>query len=88
MKIIISILLFILMNFISAFAQINKNSPCPIISVVGQSFIPKSGEPMAFVAILGEQAKMYNIKYIWTVNRGKILVGQGTPSIKTTWGKP
>lgn len=88
MKIIITILLFILMNFISAFAQINKNSPCPAISVISQSFMPKSGEPMAFTATLSEQAKMYDIKYIWTVSRGKILAGQGTPAIKTTWENP
>jgi hypothetical protein len=52
---------------------------CPTLTVTGPAGITKPGDVMTFTAnVVGGPAVTYN----WTVNRGTIESGQGTPSIR------
>jgi len=65
---------------VSAFAQ-NENKPCPTIDVSGGGVISLD-EPMSFSVKVSDEAKNLDLKYQWTTSQGKIIEGQGTPSIK------
>ena len=39
---------------------------------------------MFFSASVGSQEKNYNVKYKWTVDKGKIINGQGTTTIQVS----
>ena len=62
----------------SAFAQANVTSPCPTISITGPAGIAQPNESILFTLAIDEKAKNYDIKYNWTISRGKIVGGQGT----------
>ena len=66
---------------LAASAQANEN-PCPSISLSGPAGLTQPGETVLYVAEIGKEAEKYNIEYIWTVENGKIIEGQGTNSLK------
>lgn len=77
-QIIFATILCLVFSF-SVFAQ-NERSPCPTIEVVGGGINPD--ETMSFSVKVGDEAKNLNLEYKWTVSQGKIIEGQGTPSVK------
>lgn len=55
---------------------------CPNIVVIAPPGLVLPGEPMVFTVNI-QNADDENIKaYVWTVDKGKIIGGQGTPSIR------
>ncbi|MBS1795070.1 MAG: hypothetical protein JSS81_14520 [Acidobacteria bacterium] len=64
---------------LSSFAQTEK-PPCPTISVSGGGIV-RPGEPMTFTASLNGNTTNPNPEYYWTISRGRIQSGQGTPTI-------
>ncbi len=57
------------------FAQANKTSPCPTISVTGPSGITQPNEPMIFGVSVSKEAENYKIVYEWAVSTGEIIEG-------------
>ncbi|MBS1795069.1 MAG: hypothetical protein JSS81_14515 [Acidobacteria bacterium] len=83
--------LFILLSLLffsvaAAFAQ-NEKPPCPTLAISGGG-VTNPGEQMMFTAYLGGDTADLNIRYRWTVTQGKIIEGQGTPSIKVDMTDP
>ncbi len=70
-------IVFLNLSALGLYAQYS----CPKISLQGPSMLMKVGEPMVFTAqvegIDGKFIKSYN----WTVDKGEITQGQGTPVI-------
>lgn len=69
---------------IGAVAQTNETLTCPTILLNGPSGFPIPDELIKYSVSLSEDAKNFDLKYVWTVSGGEILEGQGTPFIKTT----
>jgi hypothetical protein len=70
---------------LAASAQTNQTSPCPTIFIEGGGSI-QPGENLTFkVKVENYQAK--NLAYNWTVSAGKILRGQGTPTVSVSTEK-
>lgn len=65
------------------FAQ-SENSRCPSISVTGPSLVTQPDATMFFSVTVGNEEKNYNVKYKWTVDKGKIINGQGTTTIQVS----
>lgn len=63
------------------FAQTNNTAPCPTISLIGPAGIARPNESILFTLSIDEKAKSYDIKYNWTISRGKIVGGQGTTTL-------
>ncbi len=72
----------ILIVFISqsVFAQ-TAATVCPKIAVMPTSEVVEVGETVVFNAII-QSDKAHDFKYEWLVKNGKLLIGQGTTSIK------
>lgn len=79
-------IIFTLVFCAFAFGQ---NSNCPAVSVIGPSASVQVGETATFsVSITGSSDDNLeyvwsddNLEYVWTVSSGKIIEGQGTPTI-------
>ncbi len=75
--------LFIVILFLNLFSlSLYAQKDCPKINISGPSFITQSGEPMVFTANIENADEKYIKSYIWTVDNGTIIEGQGTSSIK------
>lgn len=82
MKIIFSIICILTFcNYL--FAQ-SENSHCPSITILGPSEVVPPDEIMFFTATVSGEVKNYNTKYKWTVDKGKIVEGQGTTVIRVS----
>jgi hypothetical protein len=68
---------FILTFCILAFGQ---NSVCPTISITGPPFAAQPGETVTFTANFSGD-NLTKIEYKWSVDKGTIIEGQGTPVI-------
>jgi hypothetical protein len=66
----------------ATFAQTNKTSLCPTISVTGPAGIFEPGETITFIVSLNREADKINLKYNWTVSGGEITEGQRTQAVK------
>lgn len=75
MKRTVFITILILAGFFSAFGQTNEK-PCPAVSV--KNTIPVRTYPVIFTAEISGEDEKSNIEYLWKVEDGKILKGQGT----------
>lgn len=80
MKQIIFTAILILTFCFAIFAQANEI--CPKIAIVGPPSPPEVNEIVNFTLVIGDEAKNYEIDYIWTAKGGKIVEGQGTKVIK------
>ncbi len=80
-KLLISTIL-ILSACAATFAQADKISPCPTIDVSSPPTIINGGEIETFTAALSNESERPNLKYKWTVTRGKIIDGQGTLKLR------
>lgn len=69
---------FLFVNFLYAQSDSQK---CPSISIEGPSGAPRAGDKIPFKLNIGNYFDTSNLKYIWSVDNGKILSGQGTHSI-------
>ena len=59
-----------------------QNLNCPTISVTGPSSSVQPGETMTFTANVGESdIDLNKLTYQWSVDKGTIIEGQGTPTI-------
>lgn len=56
-------------------------SHCPSISINSPTDAPRPGDKIPFKVILNNYFNRSNLEYNWSVSSGKILSGQGTPSI-------
>ena len=74
--------IFILAFCVFAFSQTDQNSSCPTIDVNGPAGIPKPGEPFEFFVNVDTKGRDLKLEYVWSVSNGKIIEGQGTPTIK------
>ncbi len=77
MKKILSASIFILTFCVFAFGQ---NANCPTISVTGPASVVLPGENMTFTANVSG-VDLNKIEYKWSLEKGKIVEGQGTPVI-------
>ena len=75
----------VLMFVASVFAQTNQPSNCPTLDVSGGGLVEK-GQPQSFTANVIDSENR-QLEYIWTVSSGKIIAGQGTPSITVEPGE-
>lgn len=73
---------FVLFFCGATFAQSNKISPCPTLSITGPAGISQPNEPVTFTADISEEAKRYDLRYRWSVSSGTIIEGQGTLTLK------
>lgn len=78
MRKILSASIFVLGFSVFAFGQ---DSNCPEISMTGPAFVPRPNETISFSVTVAEKAKDLKLKYIWSVEKGKIIEGQGTEVI-------
>ena len=83
MKSFLCLLILLSISSVSTFAQRDKTSICPIISVSGPAGIVDFPNPLIFTAFV-EAENLKNIKYHWMVSRGQILNGQGTLTINVS----
>lgn len=69
---------------IAARAQEAGNLPCPKISIMGPAaaVYVENGEPMVFTVSLENKPENLKLEYVWNVTAGKIVEGQGTPTIE------
>jgi len=76
------LLLFFSLTFVFAVsAQTNQSSSCPTVDITGGGF-PGPNEPVSFAANVDTKGRTdLQVEYIWTVSSGKIIYGQGTPTI-------
>jgi hypothetical protein len=73
---------FLILAFCAAdFAQADKDV-CPTIRISVVPDFPDVNETAFAAAEASEEIKKYKVEYVWTVERGKILEGQGTGKIK------
>jgi hypothetical protein len=74
-------LILILTLAFAVSAQTNQTSDCPTVDVSGGG-VPLPGELVSFTASVETKGRTdLQIEYIWTVSSGKIIYGQGTPTI-------
>jgi hypothetical protein len=81
MKSILFIPLFLLIFCRVSFAQTNKISSCPTVSI-SNTTIPEPEGYVVYTASLSEQVEPFKVQYNWTVQHGKIVSGQGTSTAK------
>lgn len=74
----ITILIFAFCPGVSA--QADKDV-CPTIKISVSDFLDVNKTEFA-AAEVGKEIEKYNVGYVWTIERGKILEGQGTKKIK------
>ncbi len=74
--------ILILLCCLAAFAQANKTSPCPTISITGPPAVPIPNEPIIYVANISNEVDNFNANYKWSAANGEIIEGQGTLIIK------
>jgi len=80
----LAVVCFSLMGLsMSAFAQ-PSNTQCPTVQVDCPTDCHKSGEPFTVTASVTGADPKKNLSYNWSVSRGVIKDGQGTPSITIT----
>lgn len=73
----------ILLLFCGAgFAQANEKI-CPTISL--NNTIPINAVPVEFSVKASEEIKNYEIEYVWEIEDGKLISGQGTQSIRVIY---
>lgn len=77
MREILTASIFVLTFCVYTFAQ---NSNCPTISVTGPSSVVQPGETMTFTVNVSD-VDLDKIEYQWSVDKGTIMEGQGTPVI-------
>lgn len=63
-------------------AQTNENMPCPTLSVTGPPGIVEPNDSAIYTANVDTKGKELKIEYVWSINAGEILQGQGTNIIK------
>ena len=68
----------------AAQAPKKSDAPCPLISVEAPGGIIPPGEPVRYKAIVTGGVPG-QLKYSWSVSKGKIVSGQGTESIITVF---
>lgn len=68
---------------LSAFAQ-SELLPCSGVVVTGPNFTLQTGEVMTFTASIFSEVKYKDLKYIWAVDKGKIIKGQNTNTIQVS----
>ena len=77
--------LFILLCSVFVFAQTDNKKNieinCPAIEVIPPPAAVKSGEGMNFAVLLDKASEGLNLEYRWSVDKGKIFVGQGTDNV-------
>ena len=61
-------------------SKVEEKQECPTISVIGPAGIPTPGEPIEFVASVSADVPK-SVQYKWTVSKGQIIDGQGTPRV-------
>jgi hypothetical protein len=76
---IFTAILFIAFCF-TAFAQTNENS-CPTITISYSEIFTSDYQILIFSADFNTQVENSDIKYIWTINGGKILAGEETKTV-------
>lgn len=81
MKNLLCVSIFILALSLSAFSQTTENSNCPTISILGPAGIVAPNNPATYVVKIERKGKELKLEYIWSVNAGEILEGQGTESL-------
>ncbi len=79
-------LLLILAFCCCAFAQADQPAPCPQISVMGPSQVPKPNDTITFTAKLHGDIKGLKLEYNWALSTSEIIEGQGTDRIKVLLG--
>lgn len=75
--------------FSFSFIAFGQVSPCPVINLIGPASVPEPNGSAIFSVFVLKDPKdplgLYKgeeeLEYIWTVEKGKIIGGQGTPSI-------
>ncbi len=60
------------------FGAFGQDSPCPTISVIGPASVVMPKENVNFTANVGGETGNLELKYFWSVDKGKIIEGQGT----------
>ncbi len=80
MKRIIYSAIFILTFCFFAFGQTQNNPNCPEIKITGPSAVVQPGETMTFTVNVSD-VDSDKIEYQWSVDKGTIMEGQGTPVI-------
>lgn len=88
MKNILFIIVLIILSSFSVFAQTeqkSEKSSCPAISITPPPAMVRPGELQTFTANLDWKDKgATEIEYVWEVDVGKIVSGQGTPTISVS----
>jgi ABC-type thiamine transport system substrate-binding protein len=80
MKQIIFAVIFVFAFCFAAFAQTKENS-CPKVKVYARDDF-SSDVSAAFSVEQSEEIKKYNLEYVWTTLKGKIIRGQRTSTIE------
>ena len=81
MKKILSIAVFVLVFYLSAFSQ-EENSNCPSIEITAPDSLTYTGEIMKFSIPEKIESELKNTEIKWSVDKGKIIKGQGTSKIE------
>jgi len=81
MKRTLWVLIFLLSVCACAVGQSARSSECPTISVTGPAGIIKKGEIAYYTANIGATTENYNLEFIWGIESGTIISGQGTTRI-------
>lgn len=83
MKKLILILLFIFLHSLTVFPQTEnaEKQDCPTVSVIPPPSVVRVGEAMRFSGKLTGNTDLDKFEYMWTVDKGRIIKGQGTDSI-------
>lgn len=80
-KILPFITLFMLLCA-SIIAQTDVKPSCPKFSMSGpRGIIVEPGETATYIAEIDAKGQTLNIEYIWSISGGKIISGQGTPTL-------
>lgn len=79
MKQVFSIIIFVFLFCVLAFAQ-NGSSRCPLVTIIAPDSVIYSGDTMSFSVLIQGEGKN-DLKYKWTVDKGTILEGQGTSAV-------
>lgn len=80
MKETLSTIIFVLLFYLSAFSQ--ENSNCPNIEIIAPDSITYTGEIMTFSFSEKVKIELENAEIKWSVDKGKIVKGQGTSKIE------
>lgn len=78
MKKILAASIFVLTFCLFAFGQ---KSNCPEINVNGPASYPQPEEEFSYTVTLDEKAEKLELEYVWSVDKGEIIKGQGTRQI-------